>query len=124
MVALSIILLLPNFLHPINGDWVDPDTPSEAHSISALTKGDDREYRLVSERTDLLGVGVGGLVVFLQSIGKKYLTRASLLLFFRFSQVFSDEFEQDGRNFADGNDPRWTAINKNDCKCRKRLAVS
>jgi hypothetical protein len=29
--------------------------------------------------------------------------------------VFSDEFEQDGRSFHDGNDPRWTAMNKNDC---------
>jgi hypothetical protein len=29
--------------------------------------------------------------------------------------VFSDEFEQAGRKFADGSDPRWTAINKNDC---------
>ena len=31
-------------------------------------------------------------------------------------QVFSDEFEQDGRTFHDGRDPRWTALNKNDCK--------
>jgi hypothetical protein len=30
--------------------------------------------------------------------------------------VFSDEFEQEGRTFHDGNDPRWTAIYKNDCK--------
>ncbi|KAL7547451.1 hypothetical protein ACHAWF_010749 [Thalassiosira exigua] len=28
--------------------------------------------------------------------------------------VFSDEFEQDGRWFGDGGDPRWTAIDKND----------
>lgn len=31
-----------------------------------------------------------------------------------FELVFSDEFEQDGRSFKDGNDPRWTAIHKND----------
>ena len=30
--------------------------------------------------------------------------------------VFSDEFEQDGRSFEDGSDPRWTAIDKNDCE--------
>lgn len=30
--------------------------------------------------------------------------------------VFSDEFQQAGRTFHDGNDPRWTAMNKNDCK--------
>lgn len=31
-----------------------------------------------------------------------------------FKLVFSDEFRQDGRTFGDGNDPRWTAIDKND----------
>jgi beta-glucan synthesis-associated protein KRE6 len=33
-------------------------------------------------------------------------------------QVFSDEFEQKGRQFHDGTDPRWTAISKNDCTRR------
>jgi hypothetical protein len=33
-----------------------------------------------------------------------------------FQLVFSDEFEQDGRTFHDGSDPRWTAIHKNDCE--------
>jgi hypothetical protein len=28
--------------------------------------------------------------------------------------VFSDEFNVNGRTFGDGNDPRWTAIHKND----------
>jgi len=28
--------------------------------------------------------------------------------------VFSDEFETDGRQFGDGFDPRWTALEKND----------
>lgn len=28
--------------------------------------------------------------------------------------VFSDEFNTDGRTFADGDDPRWTAMNKDD----------
>lgn len=28
--------------------------------------------------------------------------------------VFSDEFNTPGRNFADGTDPRWTALDKND----------
>jgi hypothetical protein len=44
-----------------------------------------------------------------------------------FLQVFSDEFEQEGRTFHDGNDPRWTAINKNDCKrmaqCTGRISL-
>ena len=28
--------------------------------------------------------------------------------------VFSDEFNVENRDFIDGNDPRWTAMNKND----------
>jgi hypothetical protein len=31
-----------------------------------------------------------------------------------FELVFSDEFNTPGRNFADGTDPRWTAMDKND----------
>ena len=34
----------------------------------------------------------------------------------RFDLVFSDEFEQEGRDFSDGSDPRWTALHKNDCE--------
>ena len=34
----------------------------------------------------------------------------------KYELVFSDEFEQDGRTFNDGNDPRWTALHKNDCE--------
>jgi beta-glucanase (GH16 family) len=30
------------------------------------------------------------------------------------SLVYSDEFNVPGRSFADGSDPRWTAVNKND----------
>ena len=42
-----------------------------------------------------------------------FLTHLALL---RSYKVFSDEFDAEGRTFHDGNDPRWTAINKNDCK--------
>jgi hypothetical protein len=38
----------------------------------------------------------------------------------RYQLVFSDEFDQDGRTFHDGNDPRWTAMNKNDCTYRQQ----
>ena len=31
-----------------------------------------------------------------------------------FDLVFSDEFSVEGRTFADGHDPRWTALHKND----------
>ena len=28
--------------------------------------------------------------------------------------VFSDEFEEEGRSFKDGHDPKWTALDKDD----------
>ncbi|CAM9103771.1 unnamed protein product, partial [Phaeothamnion confervicola] len=28
--------------------------------------------------------------------------------------IMSDEFTQEGRTFADGHDPKWTSVNKND----------
>ena len=40
-----------------------------------------------------------------------------------YALVFSDEFEQDGRTFTDGNDPRWTALRKNDCEYLEILFV-
>jgi Beta-glucan synthesis-associated protein SKN1/KRE6/Sbg1 len=38
-----------------------------------------------------------------------------------FTLVFSDEFNQPRRTFRDGEDPKWTAEHKNDCKylCKK-----
>ena len=93
-----IILLCCHLFLPTYGDWIDPDTPENAYSTRALTKGDDRQFQLVS----------------MTRIG--FWTYPAPLIVFVPEQVFSDEFEQDGRTFHDGNDPRWTAINKNDCK--------
>jgi hypothetical protein len=38
------------------------------------------------------------------------------------AKVFSDEFDQDGRTFVDGHDPRWNAIHKNDCTFSMEMA--
>ncbi|KAI2498624.1 Beta-glucan synthesis-associated protein (SKN1) [Fragilaria crotonensis] len=46
---------------------------------------------------------------------KFYSTRALVETDTReYELVFSDEFNVQGRTFNDGNDPRWTALNKND----------
>lgn len=69
-----ILLCITLQSRPVQGSWVDPDTPKSSRKTKPLTTNDKREYEL----------------------------------------VFSDEFEQDGRTFQDGTDPRWTAIHKND----------
>ena len=38
--------------------------------------------------------------------------------------VMSDEFETPHRSFKDGEDPRWTAINKNDYHAHPARAAS
>ena len=47
-------------------------------------------------------------------------TFAALLIFLNntgfLPQVFSDEFQTEGRIFTDGEDPKWNALDKNDCK--------
>lgn len=34
--------------HLVQGSWVDPDTPKAGRTTKPLTKGDNREYELVS----------------------------------------------------------------------------
>lgn len=40
----ALLLLVPAFT---GAGWVDPDSPKDALSTQALTKGDDRQYELV-----------------------------------------------------------------------------
>ncbi len=44
----------------------------------------------------------------------EFLTTKSLVDDAEHVLVFSDEFNTEGRRFDDGQDPRWTAIHKND----------
>eukprot|EP00957_Ditylum_brightwellii_P091026 6930240-Ditylum_brightwellii.AAC.1 len=42
------------------------------------------------------------------------LTATSLIDGSEYELVMSDEFEVEGRNFKDGSDPMWTALDKSD----------
>lgn len=97
-IAISLVCLIGPKLAA--GGWVDPDSPLKARSARALTKGDDRQFELVRFRCHDLSI-------------RYIIAHIYLLLALK---VFSDEFEVEGRTFNDGNDPRWTAIHKNDCK--------
>ena len=123
----------------VQGNWVDPDSPSSSQKTKALTKGDQRIYELVSVivyywsallcakylvlRCVILEKKKGGIRLYTKANWGKLgvffcvcLSKQAHLLSTSYTfQVFSDEFEQDGRTFHDGNDPRWTAIHKNDC---------
>lgn len=69
--------------------WIDPDTPANAMSvvplkIDAPAPNPDKKSKSNQHQQPI------------------------------FSLVFSDEFNSPHRSFADGNDPRWTALDKND----------
>jgi len=82
----------------VHGSWVDPDTPENSLMTNAMSPGDERSFELVRwNRPEWFPL---------------LLSKNQLTLHLK---VFSDEFEQDGRKFNDGSDPRWTALNKNDC---------
>lgn len=97
-------------LSQCNAGWVDPDTSEEFLSTSSHFEKDSREYELVSFALIYIFLHVN------EESDHLICTYYCFLFNFLFCQVFSDEFEQDGRSFEDGADPRWTAIDKNDCK--------
>ena len=83
----------------VNGDWIDPDTPKEAHTTFSLTLDDDFH-------------SIHWVKVNLTDLNKTFVDPTKRGR--EFQLVMSDEFNVPNRNFADGNDPKWTALEKND----------
>lgn len=90
MIRMSVLIVLV-LMTPFKsfGSWIDPDTPTEDRSTNLIQlKHGENEYApSVSDHN---------------KTGPFY------------SLVFSDEFNTPNRTFADGEDPRWTALDKND----------
>ena len=101
----SILCVLPT--QQCNAGWVDPDTPEENLRTISHFSEDTRKFELV--RLVLRSINL--LYFWVDTIPDDHVFNI-----FSSQQVFSDEFEQDGRSFEDGADPRWTAIDKNDCE--------
>ena len=121
LVTSVLVFFHTLFLKCCCGGWIDPDTPSEAKQITSL------------------GISTHLLPIFSKDIFQFFFLINYLTSFFRletslypflfpssfmhfiwsvngktYDLVMSDEFNIPGRSFADGNDPRWTAMNKND----------
>lgn len=84
-------------------DWIDQDTPKEALTtkpmiVPALTGKDYTPQDKDPEKNHHAPPNADSNTD----------TRPTYEL------VFSDEFNADGRSFADGSDPKWTALDKND----------
>lgn len=98
-VALSTLAALSS----VECGWIDPDTPTSAYSTRPLP----------------LGTGNTVFYPYNQSenwhkTGIPRNPNATIVKDDVFELVMSDEFNVPGRNFTDGHDPKWTALNKND----------
>jgi hypothetical protein len=107
----------------VQAGWIDPDTPEQYHTTKPLTTDDHREFQLVRRTTDRVRANMNRLSL-IHSL--KNMICQSIGSFWNALEikVFSDEFEQDGRTFIDGEDPRWNAIHKNDCKSYLEYLIS
>ena len=102
----SKLLFYSIFVYPaaVHADWIDPDTPASARTTRSL---------VIDENNNSLQYTISGTISG---------TAASLPLTLvdtsregkLFQLVMSDEFDIPGRSFADGHDPKWTALEKND----------
>jgi beta-glucanase (GH16 family) len=81
------------------GDWIDPDTPAEAKTTLSLTLDDNLHS---THYTAINQTGLNKTHVDHTKRGRE------------FQLVMSDEFNVPGRDFSDGQDPKWTAMEKND----------
>mmetsp|Transcript_5567 Transcript_5567/g.13916 ORF Transcript_5567/g.13916 Transcript_5567/m.13916 type:complete len:703 (-) Transcript_5567:494-2602(-) len=133
--AATVLAILIQFPSACDAGWIDPDTPEEARTVSPLkvvpnlpppkhTKKDDdgddddsvkkhgRRRRRVPTQTPTFfptyePTGTPSDPPTTTTSPPTHPERV-------YDLVFSDEFNTPHRTFADGSDPRWTALDKND----------
>lgn len=119
--AIALVAVISCMGFVVQGDWVDPDTPLEALTTEPLnvkrpnyhfTKAtDDDGKKKASAKTispaPTESANPSEAPSSTPTAYPTYIPRT-------FELVFSDEFNQPGRDLRDGGDPRWTALDKND----------
>jgi len=98
-------------------DWIDPDTPDDVRFTHPLTpipgivpKAKKKHKKHKKHRTESpTGSSPRPSAAPTQSPSAYPTTTPGT-----YELVFSEEFNVPGRSFADGSDPRWTALEKND----------
>ena len=85
--------------------WIDPDTPANASTVVPLEVVRRLPSNTDDDDDDKTAPG---------SWNNRNLHRSQNENQRTYSLVFSDEFNAPHRSFKDGDDPRWTALDKND----------
>jgi len=122
----SVFLLL---VLPTRGDWIDPDTPLAAYYTQQLDaipesippKPQKTQKKKKNTTTTKEPSTTAAPSVSPSADSPAPSTNPSsqpstfpTLAKHDYTLVFSDEFQTPGRSLADGHDPRWTALEKND----------
>eukprot|EP00934_Nitzschia_sp_Nitz4_P002952 Nitzschia sp. Nitz4//scaffold199_size41809//30024//32054//NITZ4_007456-RA/size41809-augustus-gene-0.46-mRNA-1//-1//CDS//3329540579//2942//frame0 len=95
----AFLFLVSLAIQQTNGGWVDPDTPASARTTEPFTV---IPGPIPKDAADSSIPPSPAPSAYPTSTPGTY------------ELVFSDEFNIPGRTFADGTDPRWTALEKND----------
>lgn len=119
----GILLTLLISCHFTSGDWIDPDTPKESYTAQpykfnppTLPKSKPKKAKKHHNRTKHHGTYAPS---FSPTVSEEPSSQPSAwpteeIHTETYELVFSDEFNTPYRSFADGVDPRWTALDKND----------
>eukprot|EP00565_Helicotheca_tamesis_P009340 CAMPEP_0185734316 /NCGR_PEP_ID=MMETSP1171-20130828/22123_1 /TAXON_ID=374046 /ORGANISM="Helicotheca tamensis, Strain CCMP826" /LENGTH=636 /DNA_ID=CAMNT_0028404277 /DNA_START=32 /DNA_END=1942 /DNA_ORIENTATION=- len=112
-------LTLAGSLSTTNADWIDPDTPSSAHVTHAIPVVNAKVAEPPTDAPTMLDtLSPTKSDVPTQSPTAEPTASPTpapdLTKGRKYNLVMSDEFELPGREFGDGKDPKWTALEKND----------
>jgi hypothetical protein len=116
LFVLSAVAVLGSRWSCTSAGWIDPDTPADSMTTEPLDprpppyandgaggkKGKKKRHHTPSPTTSPTSAPTDAP------------TDAPTVSPKTYSLVFSDEFNTPNRSFEDGNDPRWTAMEKND----------
>ena len=113
----KVLLLLSILSMSTEADWIDPDTPEDARTTVPLNVKPPPPYRPPDSSHAASHKTVSPAPTTSPSPTQSPSEAPSSFPTWtprEFELVFSDEFNTPRRNFGDGVDPRWTALDKND----------
>jgi hypothetical protein len=119
LVLAMALFLVPSSFCFASATWIDPDTPMDVRTTQPFTPRGAVRHKIAKKKNSThhhhhhhtpSPTGTPN-PTFVPTISPTVYPTATPDTF---ELVFSDEFNTPFRSFEDGNDPRWTALEKND----------
>ena len=120
-IATTLIIDSPFF---VQANWIDPETPASAYTtrprympppkVYKATESNDDDSVKTKSKDETVEPSESPTPAPTKEPTMSPTTLNDPNDEREFHLVMSDEFNVDGRSFADGDDPKWTALDKND----------